>query len=137
MALLSILRTLGVPAKDVFATFSGGESCARHAFVVYKCDESLPENLKLEECNGHWGEWLVLDATNHFIRPLEETDLCQNMCAWYNDYGLYASINPSLYGFGGRIDEDTGYAFPKELNCKVGEACVLNKVCSIQGVKCI
>lgn len=110
-ALLSILRRLGIPPKDVYMTFQfAGYICQPHAFVVYRCDEDLPDNMKLKECDGHWGEWLRLDATGHFIQPLSQSN-CRTMCSWYNDQGLYATSEE------GRIDSNTGWAYPPNVSC--------------------
>ena len=138
VAILSALRTLGVPAKDVFATFTGSApGCGRHSFVVYKCDPDLPENLKLEECNGNWNEWLIIDATAHVIKPLRNSGECENMCIWFNDYGPYPTIDPSIHGFGGKLGANTGRPFPQETGCRVGGACAMQKVCNLFGINCV
>ena len=138
VGILSALRTLGVPAKNVFATFTGSApGCGRHSFVVYKCDPSMPENLKLEECDGNWNEWLIIDATAHVIKPLRNSGECENMCIWFNDYGPYPTIDPSVHGFGGKLDSNTGRPFPQETGCRVGGACAMQKVCNLFGINCV
>ena len=137
IALVSILRTLGVPPYDVYAAFSSCDNCRttkgtgfRHAYVLYYCDPSLPNNLKLRACNGNWNKWLQIDATNHYIVPFEGTALCEHLCLVWNDYGAYPLINKTKYGFGGLIDKNSGYPFPiegpRKLNCKVDPTCILN-----------
>ena len=133
VGVLSIFRAAGVPAKDVYATFTSS-SGYRHAFVVYKCDASLPDSLKLDECNGHWGEWLRVDATSHSITLLRGSAECGTMCVWYNDAGAYPTI--SVKDGGGNMGT-VGYPFPTETGCKVSPCCVLNKLCPQIGVECI
>jgi hypothetical protein len=108
-ALLSILRRMGIPSDELWATFTLGTSCQPHAVVIYNCSTDLPDNLKLEECDGNWNKWLVLDSTNHQIVPLERWP-CKNMCLWYNDYGLYATQL-------GRINATTGRVYPQDASC--------------------
>jgi hypothetical protein len=134
-ALLSILRTLGVPAKNVFAAFHRA-STTSHAFVVYKCDPSMQENLKLSSCEGNWGKWMVVDATAHSIEPLEGSGVCNAMCIWYNDYGAYPTIDPATYGFGGRINSTAGWAFPTDVNCQSHSCCNYDKLCPLLGIDC-
>ncbi|MCK4429485.1 MAG: hypothetical protein KAU95_03855, partial [Candidatus Aenigmarchaeota archaeon] len=102
----------------------------RHAYIIYYCDSGLTETLKLKACEGNWNKWLQIDATGHYIVPFEGTSLCEHMCIAWNDYGAYPLINSTTYGFGGLIDENSGYPFPskgaKKLNCKVDPTCVLN-----------
>ena len=139
-ALLSILRTLGVPAKDVFATFTSdfsGTKKIRHAFVVYRCDPSLPYYLKLDECEGNWNKWLIIDATHHSIQPLEGSSACSHMCIWYNDYGAYPTINSTIHGFGGKISDTQGHPFPPDTGCTADECCVHEKLCPSIGINCI
>ncbi|MEM7826714.1 MAG: hypothetical protein QXQ40_00640 [Candidatus Aenigmatarchaeota archaeon] len=133
----SILRTLGVPAKDVFVTFVADAGCRRHSFAVYKCDPDLPEHLKLEQCDGHWGEWLMVDATFHAVTPLRGSGACNNLCIWYNDIGTYHTINASIYGFGGLINETHGRPFPAETGCNSGAGCVFKKLCPMFGIECV
>ncbi|MEM5813142.1 MAG: hypothetical protein QXU71_02165, partial [Candidatus Aenigmatarchaeota archaeon] len=138
VAILSILRTLGVPAKDVFDTFTGtAPDCYRHSFVVYKCDPDLPENMKLEECQNNWNRWIIVDATQHFVEPLSNHPACSNLCIWWNDYGVYPTIDPNIYGFGGKIDATRGRPFPQETGCSIGGACAMDRVCQLFGINCI
>ncbi|MBN2094655.1 MAG: transglutaminase family protein [Candidatus Aenigmarchaeota archaeon] len=148
VAMLSILRTLGVPPYDVYATLSSSVNPQfRHAYVIYFCDPDLPDHLTLSACKGNEKKWLWFDATWHEIKPFEGTQWCDHMCIAYNDYGAYPQIDPSIYGFGGKVDDDTGYAFPqsgiRKLNCKVDPSCILNRenpkgMCQMIGVeKCV
>jgi len=132
-ALLSILRTLGVPAKNVFAAFQRA-STTSHAFVVYKCDQSMAENLKLSSCEGNWGNWMLVDATAHTIAPLEGSGVCSAMCIWYNDLGAYPTIDQA--NGGGRINATTGWAFPTDVNCQSHSCCNYDKLCPLLGIKC-
>ena len=87
-AMLSVLRTLGVPRENLYIYFIVGlpPGCNRHGVVAYKCDTSLASNLVLDGCTN--GQWYVLDATSHSIDLLSQTS-CSKLCAWWNDYGLY------------------------------------------------
>jgi hypothetical protein len=111
-AMLSILRTLGVPDNDVFMTFEiFGQSCGRHAFVVMKCDPTLPANLLPTDCQGHDNEWIRIDATQHFVQLLKDTS-CVSMGIWWNDKGIY----PLTYG---KISDAPlrGYVYPQNAKC--------------------
>jgi hypothetical protein len=132
-AMLSILRTLGVPARDVFAAFyrTGGTS---HAFVVYYCDPSLPDRLKLSICDTNPNQWIDVDATQHSITPLESSGVCNSMCLWYNDMGPYPAIDPA--NGGGKINNTAGWAFPQTLKCQSDPCCNYPKLCSSLGVDC-
>ena len=144
-AMLTILRTLGVPAYDVYAGFARSMNPQfSHAYVIYFCDPSLPENLKMAACSGNENKWLRVDATHHKIELFEGTQFCDHFCIAYNDYGVFAQINATKYGFGGAYDSTTGYAFPMKgmsgaassgslnsvrgLNCQPDPACLLNRV---------
>lgn len=114
-AMLSILRTLGVPDYDVFMTFMlEGQNCGRHAFVVMKCDPSLPANMFPNECQGHNGEWLRIDATQHFVSLLKDSP-CISMAIWWNDKGIY----PLTYGALPDLPngQKQGYVFPTDATC--------------------
>jgi len=111
-AMLSILRTLGVPDKDVFMTFMiEGQNCGRHAFVVMKCDPSLPSNLHPSDCNGHDNEWLRIDATQHFVSLLKDSP-CVSMAIWWNDKGLYPIVYGNL-----TVNQTYGYVYPPDAKC--------------------
>ncbi len=91
-AMLSVLRTLGVPKDNTYIYFIVGKppSCNRHGVVAYKCDHALPANALLR-INGQLcddKEWYMLDATGHEIRKLAEYP-CSQLCSWWNDRGLY------------------------------------------------
>ncbi len=149
--LLSALRRMGLPETHVWGTFmfiptvSGGV-CGAHAGVAYKCDQNLNDSMKLKECDGKWGEWLFLDATNHFIRPLSEMG-CSELCTWWNDKGLYAQAEA-----GGKFNGTHGFAFPPGAKCRgdrwKGEgfcqagneaplSCQWEKVCKDHNANCI
>ncbi len=101
-AMISVLRTLGVPAKNVYIMFMIGPyiddpmqrpmSCRTHATIAYKCDHSLADNMILtipgtgNRCVN--GEWYVIDTTGHFITRMDRMT-CGTMCTWWNDKGLY------------------------------------------------
>ena len=89
-AMLSVLRTLGVPRENVYIYFIVGlpPNCNRHGVVAYKCDQSLAGNLVLDGCVN--GQWYVLDATSHSIELLSQTS-CSQLCTWWNDNGLYSN----------------------------------------------
>ena len=114
-AMLSILRTAGVPDYDVFMTFMiEGQNCGRHAFVVMKCDSSLPYRLFPSECQGHSGEWLRIDATQHFVSLLKDSP-CVSMAIWWNDKGIY----PLTYGAlpDGPNNQKIGLVYPSDAQC--------------------
>lgn len=116
-ALLAILRRMGVPPKDVWATFQfAGNDCRPHSYVMYRCDQNLTDNLKLDQCEGRWGDWLRLDATGHFIEPIEESG-CRTMCTWFNDQGLFATYGDINKSTGGRINSTHGWAYPPDVSC--------------------
>ncbi|MBI2674947.1 MAG: hypothetical protein HYX24_00690 [Candidatus Aenigmarchaeota archaeon] len=149
--LLSALRRLGVPPTHVWGTFLftptvAGGVCGAHAGVAYKCDQNLPENLKLKECEGRWGDWLFLDSTRHFIAPILEMS-CSDLCTWWNDKDLYAKADA-----GGKINATHGFAYPPGLRCKSdmwkGQgvcqsgtqaqlSCQFDKVCKDHNITCI
>jgi len=107
-AMLSILRTLGIPDNDVFMTFDlAGQNCGRHAFVVMKCDPSLSPNLFPNDCQGHDNEWIRVDATQHFVALLKDTPII-SMAIWWNDKGIY----PLTYG---KINNTAGYVYPTDV----------------------
>ncbi len=149
--LLSALRRMGLPETHVWGTFmfiptvSGGV-CGAHSGVAYKCDQNLNDSMKLKECDGKWGEWLFLDATNDFIRPLSEMG-CSELCTWWNDKGLYAQAEA-----GGKFNGTHGFAFPPGAKCRSdrwkGEgfcqagneaplSCQWEKVCKDHNANCI
>ncbi len=114
-AMLSILRTAGVPDYDVFMTFMiEGQNCGRHAFVVMKCDQNLPSRLFPTDCQGHNGEWLRIDATQHFVSLLKDSP-CVSMAIWWNDKGIY----PLTYGAlpSGPNGEKIGLVYPNDAHC--------------------
>lgn len=109
IGLLSILRTLGVPADHVYIVFSGGPGTPRHAWVAMKCNSTLPVNLQPDECQGNDGKWLSLDATGHFVKLLDDSSY-NILCIFWNDQGLYAQNK-------GKIDATKGYAYPQDVKC--------------------
>lgn len=115
VAVLSILRTLGIPAKDVYITFDIGDlSCNFHSYVLMKCDTDLknapgPANLWPTDCNGNENQWLRVDATGHFVKPLSQSP-CVTMCMWWNDQGIYPLT-------AGKIDAQSGWAIPPGVRC--------------------
>ena len=147
-AVLSVLRTLGVPAKDAYTTFDIAGDCRRHAFVVMKCDPDLQNQPGLwpNECNGNANRWLRLDATGQFVTFLDQTD-CDVMCIWWNDKGLYA-LNDGISS-----DGKSGYAVPPGVRCggnwnpsnsrckQTNVDCHIDELCALagvpQGFKCI
>jgi len=145
-AMLSILRTLGVPQDHIYATFDHHEEsrrvCGRHGFVVYKCDSTLPQELQLEECSGlPDGTWMMIDATGHSIRPLNQNN-CINMCIFWNDHGVYPAI-PQSEG-GGLISQIVGppsiirgYTIPIDVpKCKDSTNTVCDESNPPYGIKC-
>jgi hypothetical protein len=124
IALYSIIRRLGTPSKDVWVTYTiSGSNCRPHAFVVYRCNTSLDPRLVLDECRGRDGQWLALDATGHFIKPMSEIG-CRVMCLWWNENGYYFRQE-------GRIDADEGWAYNQTATCSPstwegGESCQAN-----------
>jgi len=138
-AILSIIRTLGVPDKDAYITFDIAGDCRRHAFVLMKCDPELKNKQGLwpNECNGNDNRWLRLDATGHFVAFVDQTN-CDVMCIWWNDKGLYA-LNE------GKINDNSGYAIPPGVRCsgnwdptnsrckQTNVDCQLDKLCQLAG----
>jgi hypothetical protein len=164
VAVLSVLRTLGVPPYNVYAAFSsyaGGSegSKFRHAYVIYYCDPEMPPHHLLSACEGNMDKWLRVDATHHTIEPYEGTPWCRHLCIAYNDYGAFPQIDASARGFGGAYNSTAGYAFPKsgmgglasqgnlnqgrELNCNTDSTdsyCFLNResppgICQYIGIE--
>jgi len=122
-AMLSILRTLGIPPQDVFITFEiSGANCGRHAFVAMKCDPNLKSNSALwpNACNGNEGQWLGVDATNHFVTPLKNYP-CSSLGIFWNDRGIYpltygsAAYFPNLAVPAGQTPQ--GYVIPPDAVC--------------------
>lgn len=109
IATLSILRTLGVPANDTYAVFSGGEGYSRHAWVVMRCDPTLPQSLFPDQCIGNDNKWLSIDATGHFVKLLSQTSY-NIMCLWWNDQGIYAQTE-------GKINSTAGFAYANDTLC--------------------
>ncbi|MGC9310812.1 MAG: hypothetical protein ACP5E4_03780 [Candidatus Aenigmatarchaeota archaeon] len=157
VAILSILRTLGVPAYDVYAGFSSSANPQfRHAYVIYFCDPDLPDHLTLSACEGNINKWLRVDATHHKIEVFEGTQWCDHFCIAYNDYGAFPQIDARAYGFGGAYNQTDGYIFPKSgmggwaalgsynaartLNCRTDASCHVNRespkgLCQFIGIK--
>jgi hypothetical protein len=100
-AVVSALRTLGVPAKNVYSFFGLNDGGA-HAWVLFYCDPNEPENRKPTECEGNWGKWLSIDATAHFVAPLKS--ISYTPCLMWNDQGIYAQTE-------GKINATHGYAY--------------------------
>jgi transglutaminase-like putative cysteine protease len=121
-AVLSILRTLGVPPTNVYSVFELAPSSA-HAWVLFKCDQSEPERLKPVECNGNDGKWLSIDATAHTVKPLDQTSY-STICLMWNDQGIYAQT-------AGRIDPIRGYAFDPTIPHSGFDPslCIYDKLC--------
>jgi hypothetical protein len=131
-AVVSILRTLGVPAKDVYSVFELAKNSA-HAWVLLKCDQNEPENRQPTQCQGNWGKWLSIDATNHFVALLEQTQYT-TVCLMWNDQGLYAQTE-------GKIDATSGYAYdpgiPKSSSADPS-LCLYDKLCKQPfGIDCV
>jgi hypothetical protein len=130
-AVVSILRTLGVPAKNVYSTFTLAKSSA-HAWVLFLCDENEPENRKPIECEGNWGKWLSIDATGHYIAPLNSNQY-STLCLMWNDQGLYAQTD-------GRINATAGFAYNSSIPRSSSAdplLCIYNKLCKPFGVDCV
>jgi len=128
-AAMAILRTLGVPAKNVYSVFALTESSA-HAWVLFKCNETEPENRKPAECNGNWGKWLSIDATSHSVQSLDQTS---TICLMWNDQGIYAQTE-------GRVDSTRGYAFDPSIPHSGfnPSLCIYNKLCEEPfGIECV
>jgi len=128
-AAMAILRTLGVPAKNVYSVFTLTESSA-HAWVLFKCNQTEPENRKPVECNGNWGRWLSIDATSHSVQPLGQTS---TICLMWNDQGIYAQTE-------GRIDATRGYAFDPSIPHSGFNPtlCIYDKLCKEPfGIECV
>ena len=106
-AVTSILRTIGVPAQDVWSALynlGGGRS---HAWNLLYCDKSMKYLGKygnyhlfqdgkfiIDECNsaGGDGKWIVVDATQQRVFPLStasEEANCVAMLDLWNDNGRY------------------------------------------------
>ena len=131
-AVLSILRTLGVPAKNVYSVFDLTQNSA-HAWLLLKCDPNEPENRKPVECEGNWGNWLSIDATNHYVVPLNSIQYT-TICLMWNDQGLYAQND-------GKIDATRGYAYDTNIP-KTSSAdpslCMYNELCKQPfGIDCV
>ena len=130
-AALSILRTLGVPANNVYSVFELTADSA-HAWVLFKCNETEPENRKPLECNGNWGKWLSIDATGHFVRPLDQSSY-STICLMWNDQGIYAQT-------AGRIDATRGYAFDPGIPHSGFDPslCIYDRLCKTPfGIDCV
>lgn len=137
-AMVSILRTLGnettaIPASDVWASFMNDPRPGRHAFNVLRCNSTIPD-LMPEECQGHWGEWIRIDATQHIIQPLADTP-CSDMCIWWNDQGPYPLTD-------GRINATHGRPYPPDARCnQIGSTtldCKYDILCKdLLGVECV
>ncbi|MFH1294731.1 MAG: hypothetical protein ABIH90_02200 [Candidatus Aenigmatarchaeota archaeon] len=123
-ALYSIMRRLGVPAKDLWVTYTlSGDTCRPHAFVVHRCNTSLESRLVLDECAGRDGQWIALDATGHFIAPMSGLG-CRTMCLWWNENGFYFEQE-------GKINDQEGWAYSQSAKCSAttwegGETCTDN-----------
>ena len=104
-AVTSILRTLGVPAHNVWSAFYNVGDTA-HAWNLLQCDSSIENlgkygNYKLhqggqfivDECNAAGdGNWIVVDTTFHEVYPMSTLsgDLyCTSMKDLWNDNGRY------------------------------------------------
>ena len=131
-AAASILRTLGVPAKNVYSVFTLTPDSA-HAWVLLKCDPNEPENRKPTECQGNWGKWLSVDATNHYVAILDPSQY-STLCLMWNDQGLYAQTE-------GRIDSTSGYAYDPSIpktSSSDPSLCLYDKLCKQPfGIDCV
>ncbi|MFH0832486.1 MAG: hypothetical protein V1900_02060 [Candidatus Aenigmatarchaeota archaeon] len=94
-AVVSIMRTLGIPKDHVYAFYiiglpAGSVRCPGHGIVAYLCNHTLDENMILkingERCVNE--TWYIIDATSHIIRTFDEFK-CSKICSWWNDHGLY------------------------------------------------
>ncbi len=97
-ALLSILRTMGVPAYNVWSAFND-----HHAWIALQCDSSIENlgkygNYKMyqngqfifEECrNAGDGKWIAIDATWHETFTLPVAHHCNLLKEFWNDDGRY------------------------------------------------
>jgi len=109
-AMYSILQRIGIPSKDLWVTYViSGSECRPHAFVIMRCNTSLESRLLLSECTGRNGQWLAMDATGHFIKPMGEIG-CRTMCLWWNENGFYAQQE-------GRISPTEGWAYNQSAKC--------------------
>jgi type II secretory pathway pseudopilin PulG len=129
---LSILRTLGVPANDVYSVFDLTQSTA-HAWVLLKCDPNEPANRQPTQCQGNWGKWLSVDATHHYVALLDPSQY-STICLMWNDQGLYAQT-------AGMIDATHGYAYdpsiPKSYTADPS-LCMYDKLCKQPfGIDCV
>jgi len=131
-AVVSTLRTLGIPAKNVYSIFQLTENSA-HAWVLLRCDPNVTDNLKPKECEGNWGKWLSIDATAHYVRPFREEEH-STICLMWNDEGLYAQTE-------GKINSTHGYAYNNTLITSGSgdpSLCIYNKLCKEPfGVECV
>jgi len=131
-AALSILRALGVPAKNVYSVFELTQNSA-HAWVLLKCDSNEPDNRKPLECEGNWGNWLAIDATGHFVAPLNQMQY-STICLMWNDQGIYAQTE-------GKIDATKGYAYSTSIPRSASadpSLCMYDKLCKQQfGIDCV
>ena len=131
-AVLSVLRTLGVPAKNVYSVFMLAPNSA-HAWVLFKCNQTEANNLKPLECEGNWGKWLSIDATAHSVVPIDQTSY-STICLMWNDQGIYAKTE-------GKIDSSRGYAYDPSIprsSSADPSLCIYDKLCKEQfGVECV
>jgi len=94
VAILSVLRTLGVPANHTWSVYSVSDN-VHHGWVAYKCGSSSSgaANVDWKGCNGD--EWIAIDPTSHETIELRNADsaslggLCSSMRLWFNDHGQY------------------------------------------------
>jgi len=107
-AVTSILRTIGVPAQDVWSALYNLGGGASHAWNLLYCDKSMKYLGKygtyqlfqngafiIDECNaaGGDGKWIVVDATQQRVFPLNTASGAANCVAMmdiWNDHGRYA-----------------------------------------------
>jgi hypothetical protein len=132
-AVLSVLRTLGVPAKNVYSTFQLSSGSA-HAWVLFKCNATEPENRKPQECYDYnlWGKWLSIDATAHHVGPYNPNTVT-TICLMWNDQGIYAQTE-------GWIDNTRGYAYDKDVKSSSTDPsiCLYDKLCKQAfGIDCV
>ncbi len=105
----TILRTLGVPAHNVWSAFYNLPGTKdQHAWTLLHCDSSIKNlgkygNYQLyqsgqfivDECNSAGagdGNWIVIDATFHAVSPLSALSAglyCTSMKDIWNDHGRY------------------------------------------------
>ncbi|MEA3343472.1 MAG: hypothetical protein U9Q92_04860 [archaeon] len=137
-AVTTILRTLGVPAHNIWSAFYNlGD--ASHAWNLLHCDSSIKNlgkygNYQLyqsgqfivDECNSAGdGNWIVIDATFHAVSPLSALSAglyCTNMKDLWNDHGRY--------GFQGIVCDGAPVIPTDADNCEVSGS---NVICDCPG----